>query len=111
MEKEKIEQFIMINGKNFPEMMISEIKSKLENLDPDKESTLLATEWKSPTTAFILAFFLGGWGVDRFWLGQTGLGIAKILTCGGCGIWCIIDWFTAAGRAKTANFNKFMMLF
>lgn len=111
MEQTKIDQFIMINGKNFPETMIPQIKAKLETLDPNKESMLMATEWKSPTVAFVLAFLLGFLGVDRFWLGETGTGVAKLLTCGVCGIWTIIDWFTAFTRAKKCNYNKFMMMF
>ena len=45
-------------------------------------------EW---LTTVLLSFFIGTLGVDRFYLGQTGLGIAKLLTCGGCGIWALID--------------------
>lgn len=43
-------------------------------------------------TAVLLSFFVGGLGVDRFYLGQTGLGIAKLLTLGGCGVWSLIDF-------------------
>jgi TM2 domain-containing membrane protein YozV len=39
----------------------------------------------------LLSIFLGGIAVDRFIMGHVGLGILKILTCGGCGIWYIID--------------------
>ena len=46
---------------------------------------------KYKTTAIILSIFLGWLGVDRFYFGYTGLGILKLLTCGGWGIWWVID--------------------
>jgi len=42
--------------------------------------------------AFLMCFFLGCFGVHRFYVGKIGTGVAQLLTLGGLGIWALIDW-------------------
>lgn len=42
-------------------------------------------------TTLLLCFFLGGLGVHSFYTKKTGIGVAQLLTLGGCGIWALVD--------------------
>ena len=56
---------------------------------------------KSRLAVALFAFFLGGLGVHRFYLGKIGTGIAMLLTAGGLGIWALVDFIMAvAGTMK-----------
>lgn len=41
--------------------------------------------------ALLLSILVGQLGIDRFYMGYIGLGILKLLTFGGCGVWWLID--------------------
>lgn len=60
------------------------------------------SERKDRGTGLILAVL--SW--DRFWLGDIGLGVLKLITAGGCGIWWLVDIFTAGSRCDNYNRQK-----
>ncbi len=65
------------------------------------------TRRKDPTTALAISILCGTLGIDRFYIGDIGLGIAKLLTLGGLFIWTIIDWFLIMDATRAQN-NQLM---
>lgn len=59
---------------------------------------------KSKITALIISILLGELGIDRFYLGYIGLGILKLITMGGFGVWWLIDIIMiATGKMKDSS--------
>ena len=110
MDQNKVDMYIMTNQKYFPAEKIMYIKEKLASMDENKFAMISTIEMKDPTTILLVSIFLGSLGVDRFMLGDIGMGILKLLTCGVCGILTIIDWFTVSKKTKELNFNNVMTM-
>jgi TM2 domain-containing membrane protein YozV len=68
-------------------------------------------QFKEPTTSLIVSLLGGQLGIDRFMIGDTGMGVAKLLTCGGLGIWAIVDWFLIMGATREKNMEAFQNTF
>ncbi|MFN2395937.1 MAG: TM2 domain-containing protein [Bacteroidales bacterium] len=106
MEENKVDMFIMANSKYFESMQIPQIKDQLLKLDDSKWIMVQSMNLKDPTIMLIISVIVGQLGIDRFMIGDTGLGIAKLLTCGGLGIWTIVDWFLIQGITREKNMEK-----
>jgi len=107
MEQSRIDMFIATMGEKFPSEKLMLVRDQLTKTDDSKLLVIQSVEYKNPTTLLIVSLFLGVLGIDRFMLGQTGLGVGKLLTCGGLGIWAFIDWFLIMSATKECNFQKF----
>ncbi len=103
MDSQKVDLFLSANGKYFDSQYLMEIRNQLLQLSDDKWILLQALPFKDPTTVLIISLFGGGLGIDRLFIGDTGAGIAKLLTGGGCGIWAIIDLFLIMGVTRDKN--------
>lgn len=110
MDYDRIEMYLMTNSKYFPEQKLSFLKQKLYALDESRLSMITMMEMKDPTTYLLISIFIGSLGIDRFMLGDTGMGILKLLTGGLCGILTIYDWVTIMSKTKEANFSKIMTI-
>lgn len=110
MEQQKVDMFLMTNGKFFPEEKIMFIRERLLAMDDTKAALMMSIQFKDPTIALVLSLLIGAYGVDRFYIGDTGVGIGKLLTCGGFGIWAIIDWFLIMGATREKNFDRLMAM-
>ena len=108
MDQQKVDMYIMTNQKYFPAEKIMLIKERLLALDEQRFQMVSMIELKDPTTLLLISIFIGGLGIDRFMIGDTGMGILNLLTGGCCGVLTIIDWFTISKKTKELNFNNVM---
>lgn len=113
-EKAKREEFanlwITTHNNEIPSDSIPFVKQKLEDLPTNRQTTIQALNLKNPVIALLLSLFFGCLGIDRFYNGQIGLGIGKLLTLGGLGFWAIIDWFLIMGAVKKNNLSKLTLV-
>ena len=108
MDEMRVNAYMTANSRHFNPSALPTVRSVLTNMPDDAIYNLEAVDFKDPTTVLILSLFLGSLGVDRFVLGDVGLGLLKLFTAGGCGLWTIIDWFTAQNRTRSTNYKRFM---
>ncbi|QYJ67827.1 TM2 domain-containing protein [Flavobacterium litorale] len=106
MEAQKVDMYLMSNAKYFRSQQLNYIRERLLNLDESKWTMLQSIELKDPTTIIIVSILAGGLGIDRFLIGDTGMGVGKLLTCGGAGIWTIVDWFLIMDATRDKNIEK-----
>lgn len=105
-DKQKVDMWLKSNQKFFPSEKIVLIREKLYKLTDDKFSMVSCVELKDPTTLLLVSILVGGLGIDRFLLKDTGMGVLKLLTGGGCGLLWLIDCFSIQNKTRELNFNN-----
>lgn len=105
MNEENVITIMYAVADKIPENRIYSFKEKIKNEPDTKTEAYLSTHLKSPIVALLLSIFWGIFGIDRFYVGDIGVGLGKLffgwLTFG---IWPLIDIFLIYGRTKEKNF-------
>lgn len=110
MDAQRVDLFLMTNNKYFHSYQLPAIRQALLNVTDDRWPLIQMTQFKDPTIVLLFSLFFGYLAIDRFIIGDTGLGIVKLLTCGGLGFWILIDWFLIMSATRDKNFMKLQMV-
>ena len=104
--EERVRYWLSLNASKLPEAQIPYMKEKMMTMSDAEFERISYLNLTDPTLMLIISVFFGSLGVDRFALGDVGLGLGKLLTCGGCYIWWIVDLFHIMDATKEKNMQK-----
>ena len=104
--EERVRMWLSANANKLPEAQLHVIKEKMMTMSDSDFERISYTSLTDPTLMLIISIFFGMLGVDRFALGDIGLGVGKLLTCGGCYIWWLVDLFHIMDATKQKNMQK-----
>ena len=103
MTNEKIAAITAQFTKDIPDGSSLALQQALKNIPDEAYPSIIAIQTKSPVTVILLSIFLGGLGVDRFYIGDIGLGVAKLLLGWlTFGIWPLVDIFLCYKKDETS---------
>lgn len=104
------DMFMATHSGKFPDYALMEVHQRVSSLDSTQVAMLQGSSLYDPLMLLVISFLGGVLGIDRFILGQTGLGVVKLLTLGGCGIWYVIDLFLIMNETRQYNYRKVVQL-
>lgn len=108
MKDTNVNSYLIANAKCFSAGDLPAVRTVLEMMSDDDFVMLQAIELKDPTIMLVISLLAGGFGIDRFLLGDIFAGLLKLLTAGGFGIFTMIDWFLIRTKTKEYNYETFM---
>lgn len=104
--EDRVRLWLSTNASKLPEAQLHILKDKLMAMSDADFERISYVSLTDPTLMLIISIFFGMLGVDRFALGDIGLGVGKLLTCGGVYIWWIVDLFHIMDATKEKNMQK-----
>lgn len=109
MDAQTVDMFLMANSRYLEGHQMYLIRERLIAMDESKWRMLQFMQFNDPVIILIVSLITGPLAIDRFMIGDTGLGVLKLITCGGLGIWMLVDWVIIMGITRRKNTEKLMM--
>ncbi len=104
---QQVEQLIAAYGERIPISYISSFRDMLQSTTMSySEVQVVLMQMKDPIISLVLSIVVGYLGVDRFYVGDIGLGVIKLITCGGLYVWWLVDIFTIMGKTRMRNYEQ-----
>lgn len=104
--EERVRYWLTANANKLPENQMHSLKERLMAMTDAEFERISYINLTDPTLMLVISIFFGSLGIDRFAIGDIGLGIGKLVTCGGLYIWWIIDLFNIMNATKEKNMQK-----
>lgn len=105
--EQQVEQLIAAYGERVPISCLSSLREMLMSTTMSySEVQVVFMQMKDPIISLILSIVVGYLGIDRFYVGDIGLGVIKLITCGGLYIWWLIDIFLIMGKTRMRNYER-----
>jgi hypothetical protein len=106
MTTDKVDLFIMTKGKYFQDYQLPHVRERLLRVPDENWVILQNIQFTDPTLLLVVSILVGALGIDRFMVGDIALGFVKLVTCGGFGIWWLVDFFLIMGATRNKNMER-----
>ena len=110
MENNKVNAYLSQYKDSIPNDKMIVLKNSLVKADETSEDALAMVKLKNPMIILLMSIFLGAIGIDRFMIGDVGIGLCKLLFGWlTLGIWPFIDIFLCYKKAKEKNLQAILI--
>ena len=105
-KESRVRCWLAANASKLPENQLPILKDRLMAMSDAELDRLTYVNLTDPLLMLVISICFGVLGVDRFVLGDIGLGVGKLITCGGIYIWWIVDLFYIMDATKEKNLQR-----
>lgn len=105
-KESRVRCWLAANASKLPENQLPILKDRLMAMSDAELDRLTYVNLTDPLLMLVISICFGVLGVDRFVLGDIGLGVGKLITCGGIYIWWIVDLFYIMDATREKNLQR-----